>query len=314
MSNSNTSDDGARPGRFDPRDPAAPWDHADADVGEVRLHYVAAGPADGELVVLLHGFPEFWYTWRHLLPALADAGYRAVAPDMRGYNRSDAPDGVDAYSLEPLSADVAGLVDALEYESAHVVGHDWGGIVAWALASRRPATVDRLGICNAPHPALFAREIRTNSDQRERSSYIAGFLAAEEPERGLTQDDCRRVADVHADATDPGAYTDRELEHFRAAFCEQTDPTAALHYYRAAFALDESGTLTGTMDAAPVSVPTLVCWGERDPALSTALLDGIDEVAPDCRVERFPGASHWVHADEPGPVRDRLLDWLGTGE
>lgn len=303
-----TADDQpARPGRFDPRDPDAPWAHDRADAGEVELHYAVAGPEAGDLVLLLHGFPEYWYTWRHQLPALAEAGYRVVAPDLRGYNRSDAPDGVDAYRLDSLSGDVAGLIDALGRESACVAGHDWGGIVAWGLASRRPAVLDRLAVCNAPHPEAFARAVSENPDQRERSSYIADFQAADGPEQAMTANDCRRVAEVHADATE-AAYTDRELDHFRAAFCEETDPTAAINYYRATFALDDEDQLEATMTAGPVTVPTLVLWGEQDPALSTALLAHHDELADDCRIERFPEASHWLPADAPGRISDRLVE------
>jgi len=294
--------------RFDPDDPDAPWDHERIDVGDVTLHCAVAGPADGECVLLLHGFPECWYAWRHQVPALADAGYRAVAPDMRGFNRSDAPEGVDAYHLDALVGDVAGVVDALGCDSVHLVGHDWGGIVGWAVGDRRPGLLDRLAILNAPHPATFERAYRECPDQRRKSRYLRTFLTSEEPEAALTADDCRRVREILATGSGPGAFTDRELAHFRRAFCREGVARAAVHYYRANFDVpgDDAIVVRGFGDRT-VDVPTLVCWGERDPALTTAILDGLDAWVSDLRVERFPRATHWVQADAPADVTDRLL-------
>jgi len=306
------TDESGRPGRFDPHEPDAPWEHGEADVGDVRLHYAAAGPADGDLVVLLHGFPEFWYAWRHQLPVLADAGYRVVAPDMRGYNRSDKPEGVDAYRTDALVADVVGLIHAFDRESAHVVGHDWGGGVAWATGSHRPDVVDRLAVLNAPHPASLQRELRRNPTQLRKSWYLFYFQVPRLPEFGLTLGDCRLVGEVLEDgAASPAAFTGRELRHFRAAFCREGAPTATVNYYRAAFRESVRRTLSGRgYDDETVPVPTLVLWGERDGALSTDLLDGLEEWVPDLRVRRFPEASHWLQADQPGAVSRRLVDWV----
>jgi pimeloyl-ACP methyl ester carboxylesterase len=305
-----------RPGRYDPGDPEAPWTHGEADLGEVTLHYAAAGPVDGDLVVLLHGFPEFWYAWRHQLPALADAGYRVVAPDMRGYNRSDKPAGVASYATDPLVADVVGLVHTLDRESAHVVGHDWGGGVAWEVGSRRPDVVDRLVVLNAPHPTAFRRELSRNPDQLRRSWYVFYFQVPRLPEFGLTWDKGAMVERVLADgAADPAAFTGRELTHFRSAFCRDGVATAAVNYYRAAFRGTLTRVLTGRGDEpGTVPVPTLVCWGTQDDALSPALFEGLDELVPDVRIERFHGASHWVQADEPGAVSRRLLEFFAAGE
>jgi len=163
-----------------------PWNHHEADVGEVRLHGVEAGR--GPLVLLLHGFPEFWYGWRHQIPPLAAAGYRVVAPDLRGYNRSDPPRGIRNYRMASLIGDVEGLIRVLGEDRAVVVGHDWGGVVAWETAMRFPARVEGLVVLNAPHPAAFARELRT-LDQLRRSWYAFFFQIPGLPEAILRAGD-----------------------------------------------------------------------------------------------------------------------------
>src|SRR5262249_33835635 len=152
--------------------PSEPWAHRHALVGGLRLHYVEAGA--GPPVLLLHGFPEFWYSWRHQLPALAGAGFRAWAPDLRGYNESEKPAGVRNYRVRLLVEDVAGLIRHTGAGRATVVGHDWGGVIAWRLAMDRPELVERLVILNAPHPGAFLRELR-NPAQWLRSAYVLFF-------------------------------------------------------------------------------------------------------------------------------------------
>ncbi|MFC7007869.1 alpha/beta fold hydrolase [Halalkalicoccus salilacus] len=152
----------------------AAWSHHETIINGVRLHYVEAG--EGPLVLLLHGFPEHWYAWREQIPALVDAGYRVVAPDMRGYNVSEKPHGVEAYRIGTLVEDVRALIEDRSEEHATVVGHDWGGMIAWEIAARHPNVVDRLVAMNAPHPAVYRREIRSGrSDQRRRSWYVLFF-------------------------------------------------------------------------------------------------------------------------------------------
>jgi pimeloyl-ACP methyl ester carboxylesterase len=162
--------------------------HAHVDVGELRLHCAFAGPEDGPLVVLLHGFPEFWWSWRHQIPALAAAGFRVVAPDMRGYNLSDKPLGVEAYRIEKLVGDVAGLIRALGRERAHIVGHDWGAVVAWEFAMRRPEMTERLAVLNVPHPREMLKGLRRPAQLR-KSWYIFFFQLPAVPERLLAQND-----------------------------------------------------------------------------------------------------------------------------
>jgi pimeloyl-ACP methyl ester carboxylesterase len=284
--------------------PAEPWTHHVADVGDVRLHYVEAG--EGPLVVLLHGFPEFWYEWRHQIPALAAAGFRVVAPDMRGYNLSDKPEGVERYRVELLVEDVAGLVRHLGAERAHVVGHDWGGIVAWYFAMLRPELLDRLVVLNAPHPAAFAREI-VKPDQMLRSAYAGFFQLPAVPELALRAGDFALLERVlRTEPARPGAFTDADVERYKEAFAQPGALTASLNYYRAFARRDKPAVRA-------IAAPTLLVWGEKDPHLVVRLTEGLEEWVPGIRVERIPEASHWVAVDEPERVNRLLAGFLRGG-
>nr|WP_277541951.1 alpha/beta fold hydrolase [Halomicroarcula sp. FL173] len=289
-----------------------PWRHDTVETNGVRLHAVTAGPEDGDLVVLLHGFPEFWYAWRHQIPALAEAGYRVVAPDMRGYNRSEKPAGVDAYHIDELVGDVAGLVDAFDRTSAHVVGHDWGGLVAWQTAIDRPETVDRLAVLNAPHPSAYERALRSNPVQLGKSWYVGFFQLPGLPEWSLGARDFAAIERLLGDGTvRPGAFSETDIERYKAALGQPGARTAALNYYRAMARRTAKLTLTqGGVGDQPVRAPTLLIWGERDAALDVSLTEGLEEWVPDLRVERLPDASHWVQSDAPERVSELLLDHL----
>lgn len=294
------------------------WEHADARVNGIDLHYVRVDPdpaaVDGAteppLVLLLHGFPECWYAWRNQLTALADAGYRVVAPDLRGYNRSSAPDGVDAYRMPELVADVRGLVGSLGYARAHLVGHDWGGVVAWETAIREPELVGRLAVLNAPHPEPLRRALTRSPRQLLRSWYAVAFQVPWLPDRLLAAGEYRLLDRAFAGAA-PGAVTDRDVERYRTALA-RSGPTGPLNYYRAALREGlgrQARSLVGDPPDGTVEVPTLVLWGVRDRALGTELLDGLERYVPDLRIERLD-ASHWVMADEPERVNDLLTGFL----
>ena len=289
-----------------------PWTHHEAIVNDVRLHYVAAGPEDGDLVVLLHGFPEFWYSWHEQLPALADAGYRVLAPDMRGYNRSEKPPGISSYRTSELVGDVVGLIDHAGRESAHVVGHDWGGAVAWSVAIGVPQVVDRLAILNAPHPTAFQRELTGNFDQLKKSWYMFFFQLPWLPEFLLTLDDARLLDHFLAGwGTDDGTFTPEDRRRYREAFARPGAARASINYSRATIRGMVRSLPGGGVGDQHVDVPTLVCWGELDGALGTDLLEGLDEWVADLRVERFPDATHWVQLDEPDAVNAALLEYFG---
>ncbi|NHN58420.1 MULTISPECIES: alpha/beta fold hydrolase [Halorussus] len=293
-------------------DVEGPWSHDQAVVGDVRLHYVEAGDEDDPLVVLLHGFPEFWYSWRHQLPALADAGFRAVAPDMRGYNRSEKPRGLDSYRTDELVGDVAGLIEHFGRERAHVVGHDWGGLVAWQTAMRRPDAVDRLAVLNAPHPAAYRRELKRNPEQWRRSWYVGWFQVPALPETFLGARNAAGVGRLLRESADPDTFSDAEVRRYRAAASRPGALSSALNYYRALFREslgDELRRAVGRRERRDrVRAPTRLIWGERDPALAVELTEGLDRWVPDLRVERLPAATHWVQNDRPDAVSDLLVD------
>jgi pimeloyl-ACP methyl ester carboxylesterase len=297
-------------------------ENVDADVAsehvvanDVRLHVVTAGPEDGDVVVLLHGFPEFWYSWRKQIPALVDAGYRVVVPDMRGYNRSEKPHGIRAYRIDELVADVVDVIEQYagasgdpatdEAASAHVVAHDWGGGVAWSVAVGRPDVVDRLAILNAPHPERF-RELLRRPAQLRRSWYMFAFQLPTLPEYGLTRDDAAVFEDLFGDSM-PAS----ELRHYRDAIQRPGAARSSVNYYRSFLReglKDELPFLSASipMPDGHVNVPTLVVWGDDDEALLPANADGLDRWIPDLRVERIPDASHWVQLDAPERVNDEL--------
>ena len=222
-----------------------------AEVGDVRLHYVEAG--DGPLIVLLHGFPEFWYGWRLQIAPLAAAGFRVVAPDLRGYNLSSKPDGVAAYGADKLAADVRGLIQERGAESAHVVGHDWGGTAAWTLAMNHPEVVDRLAILNAAHPRKLNEGLRHPSQLR-RSWYFFYFQLPDLPEHHVRADDWEFFQDFLRDAQPP--YTPEEIERYIEAWSQPGAATAMINYYR--FAVRHSSG-----EIRPITAPTLVIWGEK---------------------------------------------------
>ncbi len=289
------------------------WTHGEATPNGVRLHYVEAGAGPGGTappVILLHGFPEFWYSWRHQLPALAAAGFRALAPDLRGYNLSGRPPGVRPYRIGALIGDVVGLIAHAGAARAVLVGHDWGGLIAWYAAMYLPDVVERLVVLNAPHPALFARELR-NPGQLVRSSYQFFFQLPRLPEAALRARDYAVVRrTLRDDPVHPDAFTAGDIARYVEALDRPGALTATINYYRAAYRRDPRRALRELREIRPVAVPTLLIWGERDRFLGPGLTRGLDRWAPDLRVERIPDASHWVQNDAPERVNAALLAFL----
>ena len=282
--------------------------HRYADLGDVRLHYVEAG--EGPLVVLLHGFPQFWYMWRFQISALAEAGFRVVAADMRGYNLSEKPRGVMSYRVELLARDVERLILACGEESAVVVGHDWGAAVAWATAMMHPGRVKRLGIMNVPHPERFARGLLRPA-QLLRSSYMFFFQVPRLPEQVLA---ARHFASLRYtlrnEMMHPGAFTDEDIERYAEALARPGALTAALNYYRALF---RQNPLKARALLRRIETPVMVIWGERDRFLGKELAEPDPTWVPNLRVERLPDASHFVAEDRPDEVNTLLIEFLRNG-
>jgi pimeloyl-ACP methyl ester carboxylesterase len=278
-----------------------------AQLEDVRLHYVEAG--DGPLVVLLHGFPEFWFGWRKQIPALAEAGFRVVAPDMRGYNLSSRPAEVAAYGTDLLAADVHGLIRERGAERAFLVGHDWGGAVAWATATNHPESVERLAILNCPHSSRMRQAMR-RPRQLARSWYMLFFQLPSLPERLLSAGGHRALRRAFREAR-PGAFTEQDIAHYVEAWSQPGAVAAMLSYYRAAFRRQRETRERG----GAVEAQTLVIWGERDRHVGPELAEPDRSDVPNLeRVERLPDASHWVQHDEPERVGRLLIEFFGRSK
>jgi len=287
-------------------------EHAYADVNGVRLHYVAVGR--GPLILFVHGFPEFWYEWKHQLQEFG-RDHHAVAPDMRGYNLSSKPADLAQYTIRHLVEDLGALATGLGHERFVLVGHDWGGVVAWAFAIAHPERLQKLVIVNAPHPAIFEREIRENPAQQRASRYMLFFRSAE-AEGILAADNYARMVEILS--RDLGErFTPADRAAYLDAWARPGALTGGLNYYRAAGVgppAGEGGAAQG-FGADPsrltVRVPTLVIWGEKDRALLTGNLEGLERFVPDLTVERVPDGSHWVVHEHPELINRVIRDFLG---
>jgi epoxide hydrolase 4 len=279
-----------------------------ADLGEVRLHYVEAGPADGPAVILLHGFPEFWYGWRHQIPALAAAGFRVIAPDMRGYNLSSRPPEVSSYRGRRLAGDIRDLLRDRGASRAYLAGHDWGAAVAWVTAMAYPEEVERLAILNAPHPRRMMAALQRPGKQIARSWYMFFFQLPWLPEHAVRAGDWWAFRHGFERDARPGVFTPADIDRYRGAWSQPGGAAAAINYYRAALRRSpsrQSGELR------PVTAPTLVIWGERDRYLGAELAEPDRADVPGLeRVVRLPDASHWVQHDEPERVSALLIDFF----
>ncbi|GAB7013005.1 alpha/beta fold hydrolase [Halolamina salina] len=271
------------------------------EVNGVSLHVVAAGSTDAPLVVLLHGFPEFWYEWREYVGPLVEAGYRVLVPDQRGYNWSEKPDGVRAYRITELSGDIVDLIASEGRERAHVVGHDWGAAVAWDLALRHPDSVDRLGIVNVPHPTVFESTLRSNLTQMRKSWYMFFFQLSGLADWYAGRNEYEFMVTAMAEGSNPGTFEETDFERYRRAWSEPDALPAMLNWYRALFRHnDEPPRET-------VTAPTLVLWGENDQALIPEMAPRSVDYCEDGRLERFPDATHWLPHERPDRVIDSLL-------
>ena len=281
-----------------------PGESVAVDTNGISLHTRQAGPEDGPLVVLLHGFPEFWYGWHRQIKPLADAGYRVIVPDQRGYNRSDKPDGVDSYRIETLAADVVGLLDAADRETAAVAGHDWGAAVAWWLALSYPERIESLTAVNVPHPTVMETTLRNSLSQLRKSWYMFAFQLPALPEAISTANNCRVLRRGLTNSSRPGTFSATDLERYRAAWQQPDALTAMINWYRA------MGRYRPQPPRQQVSVPTLVMWGRQDEFLASTMADESLDYCDDAELVSFPSATHWVLHEEPEETTDALLAHL----
>ena len=283
-----------------------PLQHRTDTVGSLRMHYVLDG--SGPLVLLLHGFPEFWWSWRFQIAPLAAAGYRVVAPDLRGYNETERS---GPYDLDTLSGDIASLIAHLGESRATIVGHDWGGAITWHLAAMRPDACQRAVVLNAPHPAVFAAVLRHSLGQLRRSWYMFFFLLPWLPERWLVKDGARLLRRMYrGNAVDRSNFTDDDVRPFQQAITQPGAATAALGYYRAAFA----GLLKNRRNIGRyplITRPTLLIWAKDDQALDyQELVPPTRRWVSDLRIEPIEQCGHFVHQEQPEAVNARLLSFL----
>ena len=282
------------------------WQHCFVETNRIQLHCVTQG--SGELVVLLHGFPEFWYSWRRQIPALA-RHFKVVVPDLRGYNDSDKP--LTGYDLDTLVNDIQGLIKSLGYDRAHIVGHDWGGVIAWHFAQKLPQYLDRLAILNAPHPQQFGKELISNLDQLLRSWYVLAFQIPELPE-WLIRQNLRSFVNrlFHDLAIRKSAFSRDDTEIYCAALEKPQALSAALNYYRNLLRPQQWLRLW-ERSPLPIQIPTLVLWGEDDQFLSKRLTQGLENlVEAPLRLKLIPHCGHWTQQEAPDTVNRELLKFL----
>lgn len=275
-------------------------------VNGVNLHVVAAGDPEDPIIVLLHGFPEFWYQWRRYIPSFVDAGYRVLVPDQRGYNRSDKPTGVNSYRINELSQDILELVGTEDSETAHIVGHDWGAFVGWDLALRYPEAVNRLSIINVPHPRVFEQLLRTNLTQLHKSWYMFLFQLPDFSESVIRRNDFEFLVAEMQGGSRSGTFSQVDFERYRRSWSEEGALTAMLNWYRALFQRDEDPPRE------QVQTSTLIVWGEDDESLVPQMAPMSLDFCDDGRLERFSDATHWIHHEYPDRVSELVLDHLGA--
>jgi len=284
------------------------WTEGFVTTNQVKLHYVSQG--EGSLMLMLHGFPEFWYSWRHQIPEFAQ-DYHVVAPDLRGYNDSEKPRDVSAYAISELVADVKGLITGLGYESCVLVGHDWGGVIAWQFAYAYPEMLEKLIVMNLPHPAKFSEGLKT-PQQLLRSWYIFFFQLPLLPEWFLEWDNYRAITEAFTGmAVDKSTFSQKDIEAYKNAAAKRGALTAMINYYRQAF-----GNLFSFTEKqwGVLNIPTLLIWGEEDTALGKELTEGTDQYVSNLKIRYIPQCSHWVQQEQPQLVNAYMREFLSSSD
>lgn len=277
------------------------WQHAYIMSNGIQLHYVTQG--EGLLMLMLHGFPEFWYSWRHQIPEFAK-DYKVVALDLRGYNDSDKPKQQSAYVMSEFIKDVEGIIKGLGYDQCVLVGHDWGGAIAWCFAYAHPEMVERLIVMNIPHPAKLAEGLQT-PQQLMRSWYVFFFQLPMLPELAVQWSDYQVIESAFQGmAIDKSTFTQDDIEAYKNAAAKRGTLTAMINYYRNAF------TTFGQGNWRLIEVPTLMIWGEEDTALGKELTYGTEEYVRNFQIRYIPNCSHWVQQERPDLVNQYIREFL----
>ena len=277
-------------------------------INGIALHVVLAGPATGKPLILLHGFPEFWFAWRRQIDHFVSSGYRVIVPDQRGYNLSDKPAGIGSYSIDLLAKDVVGVLDSVAVSKAFVVGHDWGAAVTWYMAARYPERVRRAAMLSVPHPRVFIKNLITNPAQLRRSWYKLFFQLPWLPECMLRRRDWALLVRVLRNTSPPGVFSDPDLEQYKESWARNGALTAMLNWYRAA--LLRPSKLALDPEASRVKVPALLIWGKNDQFVGAAMARESLQYCDDGHLEMFETATHWVQHEEPAQVSALLSQFF----
>ncbi|MBZ0298001.1 MAG: alpha/beta hydrolase [Anaerolineae bacterium] len=281
-----------------------PYDHLYIQTNGIQLHVVQSGPEDGKPVILLHGFPEFWYGWRHQIDALAAAGYRVWAPDQRGYNLSDKPEGIAAYNLDKLAADVIGLIDAMGHERVRLIGHDWGAAVAWWTANKFPERLEKLVILNVPHHAVFQNYLRTHASQLRKSWYVFAMQIPWLPEQMMQTNNFQAMSSAIRSSARPGTFSDEDMIEYRQAWAQPHALTSMMNWYRAVIQQPPA-----SLPSPRITVPTLIIWGKHDAFLEAAMAEESVRLCEDGKLV-FLDTTHWVQHETPEQVNQLILDFF----
>jgi epoxide hydrolase 4 len=272
--------------------------------GALTLHAVAAGPADGPVVLLLHGFPEFWYSWHQQIEPLAAAGFRVIVPDQRGYNTSSKPSSAASYTLPLLTSDVIAIADELRAQRFFLAGHDWGAAVAWSVAILHPQRVVKLAILNVPHPSVMLRFLRKNARQLLRSWYMFFFQLPWLPELVFSAFHYRLGVRSLVHSSAPGTFSPEDLAQYRSAWSQPGALTGMINWYRAAF------RHRSKFPDPTVRVPTRILWGVRDAFLLPEMAKASLRYCTSAELFPFDNASHWLQHEEPSRVSELLLNFF----
>jgi pimeloyl-ACP methyl ester carboxylesterase len=272
--------------------------------GSIEIHAVASGPADGPVVVLLHGFPEFWYSWNKQIEPLAAAGFRVIVPDQRGYNKTSKPPRAASYALSELISDVLGIADQIGQDRIFLAGHDWGAAVAWSVALLHPQRIAKLAILNVPHPSVMRRYLKTNRRQLRRSWYMFFFQLPWLPEAAFSAFNFRLGVRSLVGSSRPGTFSPEDLIQYRDAWSQPGALTAMINWYRAAMR-----HRTKFPDST-VHVPTRILWGERDSFLLSEMAHDSLRYCDSAELYTFANASHWLQHEEPARVSELLIDFF----
>jgi len=280
-------------------------EHSYIETNGIKLHVVQAGPQSGVPVMLLHGFPEFWHGWCKQIPALVAEGCRVIVPDQRGYNLSDKPKGVGNYRVSVLANDILGLIDALGYEKVNLVGHDWGGAVAWALAMQHPERLHKLCIMNSPHPAVMKKFLQRDFEQLRRSWYAMFFQLPWLPEAIMKNNDWRQMVRSLQETSKPCSFTDEDIVSYKEAWSQPDAIASMLNWYRAA--VRNQPSMSGDLR---IKVPTLMMWGMKDFALTHRMARPSMDYVDEGNLILFPEATHWIQRDAAEEVNHYLTDFI----